>query len=74
MSLDLVEAGLKQAGISYLRFDGNLPQKQRQPVIDSFRRDPKIKVFLLTLSCGAVGLVSRLFLSHDILLTTEPSV
>jgi hypothetical protein len=57
MSLDLVEAGLQQAGISYLRFDGTLPQKQRQPVIESFRRDPNIKVFLLTLSCGAVGLV-----------------
>jgi len=56
MSLDLVEAGLRQAGISYTRFDGTLPQKHRQPVIESFRRDPKIKVFLLTLSCGAVGL------------------
>ncbi|KAK4441885.1 SNF2 family N-terminal domain-containing protein [Podospora aff. communis PSN243] len=56
MSLDLVEAGLQQAGISYLRFDGTLPQKQRQPVIESFRRDPRIRVFLLTLSCGAVGL------------------
>ncbi|KAK0740189.1 SNF2 family N-terminal domain-containing protein [Schizothecium vesticola] len=59
MSLDLVEAGLQQAGISYLRFDGTLPQKQRQPVIESFRRDPKIKVFLLTLSCGAVGLTLK---------------
>ena len=63
MSLDLVEAGLQQAGISYLRFDGTLPQKQRQPVIESFRRDPKIKVFLLTLSCGAVGLVAVLKVS-----------
>jgi len=58
MSLDLVETGLQQAGISYLRFDGTLPQKQRQSVIESFRRDPKLKVFLLTLSCGAVGLVA----------------
>ncbi|KAK5656662.1 hypothetical protein OQA88_4642 [Cercophora sp. LCS_1] len=56
MSLDLVEAGLKQTGISYLRFDGTLPQRQRQSVIETFRRDQKIRVFLLTLSCGAVGL------------------
>jgi len=69
MSLDLVEAGLQQAGISYLRFDGTLPQKQRQPVIESFRRDPKIKVFLLTLSCGAVGLVAVLKSTENMLLT-----
>ena len=55
MSLDLVEAGLQQAGISYLRYDGKVPQRQRQSVINKFRRDPAIKVFLLTLSCGAVG-------------------
>ncbi|KAK1751104.1 SNF2 family N-terminal domain-containing protein [Echria macrotheca] len=56
MSLDLVEAGLEREGIGYLRFDGKLPQKQRKPVIDEFKRNPKIRVFLLTLSCGAVGL------------------
>lgn len=39
-----------------VRFDGTVPQKERQPVIDRFRKDPSIRVMLLTLSCGAVGL------------------
>lgn len=57
MSLDVVEAGLRQSQIKYLRFDGKVPQKERQGVIDSFRSDPMIQVMLLTLSCGAVGQV-----------------
>ncbi|KAK4222317.1 hypothetical protein QBC38DRAFT_519432 [Podospora fimiseda] len=56
MTLNLIEVGLKQASIRCLRFDGKAPQKERQAVVDRFRRDPSIKVLLLTLSCGAVGL------------------
>jgi len=55
MTLDVIEVGLKQAHIQYLRFDGKVPQKSRQAIIDRFRKDPAIKVMLLTLSCGAVG-------------------
>jgi SNF2 family DNA or RNA helicase len=55
MTLDVVEAGLEQAHIQYLRFDGKVPQKIRQPIIERFRKDPSIKVMILTLSCGAVG-------------------
>ncbi|KAK4164613.1 SNF2 family N-terminal domain-containing protein [Cladorrhinum sp. PSN259] len=56
MTLDLIETGLKQSFIKCLRFDGKVPQKDRQSVIDRFRRDPSIEVLLLTLSCGSVGL------------------
>ncbi|KAI1748343.1 SNF2 family N-terminal domain-containing protein [Xylaria castorea] len=56
MTLDIVEQGLKQAGIGHLRFDGKVPQKERKEIIDRFRKDPAIKVLLLTLTCGAVGL------------------
>ncbi|KAM5354529.1 hypothetical protein ACJ41O_001176 [Fusarium nematophilum] len=56
MTLNVVEAGLRQASIPALRFDGSVPQKDRQGVIDRFRTDPTIRVLLLTLSCGAVGL------------------
>ncbi|KAI8950617.1 SNF2 family N-terminal domain-containing protein [Xylaria longipes] len=56
MTLDVVEQGLKQAGIGYLRFDGKVLQKYRKGIIDGFRRDPAVKVLLLTLTCGAVGL------------------
>lgn len=62
MTLDVAEAGLRQASIPFLRFDGRVPQKDRQTVVDRFRNDPSIKVLLLTLSCGAVGLV--FFISH----------
>ncbi|KAF6825208.1 WD domain-containing protein [Colletotrichum plurivorum] len=55
-TLDVVEAGLNQAGIPALRFDGKVPQRERQSVVDQFRHDPNVRVLLLTLSCGAVGL------------------
>jgi SNF2 family DNA or RNA helicase len=56
MTLDVVEAGLSAAGISSSRFDGKIPQAQRQPVLDRFKKDPHVRVLLLTLQCGAVGL------------------
>jgi SNF2 family DNA or RNA helicase len=55
MTLDLVEMGLIEAQIKYVRFDGKVRQQDRQTVIDKFRKDPTVRVFLLTLSCGAVG-------------------
>lgn len=55
MTLDVVEEGIKRMGINHVRFDGKVPQKERQAVIDKFRRDPSVQVMLLTLSCGAVG-------------------
>lgn len=60
MTLDLVEIGLDQAGIRHVRFDGKVNQKQRSKVLKDFKTDPTVKVFLLTLSCGAVGLVQPL--------------
>jgi len=58
MTLDVVEAGLNDASIQTIRFDGKVPQRERQRVIDRFRSDPSIRVMLLTLSCGAVGYVA----------------
>lgn len=55
LTLDVVEKGLSDAGIRSIRFDGRVPQKERQSVVDSFKADPGIRVMLLTLSCGAVG-------------------
>ncbi|UZP43118.1 hypothetical protein NXS19_010934 [Fusarium pseudograminearum] len=56
MTLDIVEAGLEQSSISSVRFDGKVPQRSRQKVVDNFRNDPSVHVMLLTLSCGAAGL------------------
>lgn len=57
LTLDIVEAGLNQASLCSIRFDGKVPQKERQSVVDRFKKDPNIRVMLLTLSCGAVGQV-----------------
>ncbi|KAL6878767.1 SNF2 family N-terminal domain-containing protein [Trichoderma novae-zelandiae] len=53
-TLEIVEVGLKQAGIPCLRFDGKVAQKDRHAVVERFRKDPTVRVLLLTLSCGAV--------------------
>ncbi|RWA06777.1 hypothetical protein EKO27_g8325 [Xylaria grammica] len=56
LTLDLVEAGLDQNSIQHIRFDGKVPQNERGAVVSRFRNDPEIRIMLLTLSCGAVGL------------------
>ncbi|KAJ4007318.1 hypothetical protein NW752_007702 [Fusarium irregulare] len=56
LTLDLVEAGLNQSSIPSVRFDGKVPQKDRQDIVERFRHDPSVRVMLLTLSCGAAGL------------------
>lgn len=50
-----MEAGLKQESIGNVRFDGKVPQKDRQGVINKFIKDPGTRIMLLTLSCGAAG-------------------
>ncbi|KAJ8128622.1 hypothetical protein O1611_g5012 [Lasiodiplodia mahajangana] len=56
LTLDLIARGLEGEGIRSIRFDGKVPQKDRSSVLSSFNSDPNIRVMLLTLSCGAVGL------------------
>ncbi|KAI6084099.1 SNF2 family N-terminal domain-containing protein [Hypoxylon rubiginosum] len=56
LTLDIVQSGLEQASIPCIRFDGKVAQKDRGAVVDRFRADPSVRVMLLTLSCGAVGL------------------
>ncbi|KAF2017851.1 hypothetical protein BU24DRAFT_432428 [Aaosphaeria arxii CBS 175.79] len=56
LTLDIIETGLKQAGIRCVRYDGKTPQAQRQPVLNEFKTDPSVRVILLTIQCGAVGL------------------
>lgn len=55
LTLDIIEAGLNQAGIRSVRFDGKVSQPQRQPVLNEFKSNPEVRVILLTLQCGAVG-------------------
>ncbi|KAM6534448.1 hypothetical protein FALCPG4_004085 [Fusarium falciforme] len=56
LTLDMVEAGLKKARIPSVRFNGKVPQNERQEIVERFRTDSSVRVMLLTLSCGAAGL------------------
>ncbi|KAK7243060.1 hypothetical protein RIF29_37844 [Crotalaria pallida] len=53
---DLLENPLKIRGISYLRFDGSLTQKQREKVLNEFNQTKEKKVLLMSLRAGGVGL------------------
>ncbi|UKZ74482.1 hypothetical protein TrVFT333_002151 [Trichoderma virens FT-333] len=46
LTLDVVKAGLDQASLSSIRFDGKVPQKDRQSVIENFKADPSLRVIL----------------------------
>lgn len=54
--LDILEPQLKGAGISFLRFDGSMAQKQRAAVLTEFASRPKGCILLLSLRAGGVGL------------------
>ncbi|KAE9982043.1 hypothetical protein EG327_005975 [Venturia inaequalis] len=55
-TLDLIQQGLEREGIDCVRFDGQATLKQRNKAVQAFRSNPSIRVMLLSLSCGAVGL------------------
>jgi SNF2 family DNA or RNA helicase len=52
--LDIFEKDLKKEGIKYLRLDGST--KNRQELVDKFNDDDSIKVFIISLKAGGVGL------------------
>jgi DNA repair protein RAD5 len=64
--LDLVEASLVNSNISFVRLDGTMTQNQRDIAISKFNNDPSVKVFLVSIKAGGVGLNltagSRVFL------------
>lgn len=52
--LDIFEEDLKERGISYLRLDGST--KNRHELVEQFNNDDSVKVFLISLKAGGVGL------------------
>jgi len=52
--LNIFEEDLKKKGITYLRLDGST--KNRQELVDEFNDNDEIKVFLISLKAGGVGL------------------
>lgn len=54
--LALIKERLKQLGISYEYFDGSTSAPDREKAIQSFQNDDTVRVFLISLKAGGVGL------------------
>jgi SWI/SNF-related matrix-associated actin-dependent regulator of chromatin subfamily A3 len=60
-TLNILESILNGRGMSYTRIDGGSSVEQRIKAIDRFQTDPTVKIMLLTLGTGSVGLVNHCF-------------
>jgi SNF2 family DNA or RNA helicase len=54
-TLDIIQRGLDARGISCIRFDGTMSTEKRATAVSRFNGDPRIKVLLMSISCGGVG-------------------
>ncbi|RYP56346.1 hypothetical protein DL769_009930 [Monosporascus sp. CRB-8-3] len=55
-SLNMVQQALDTVGIQSVRIDGNVLPARRQEALEQLRNDIEVKVILITVSCGGVGL------------------
>ena len=53
--LDLIEPLLKSRKLDFVRLDGQVPQKDRQALVNRFREDPACRLFITT-NAGSTGL------------------
>jgi hypothetical protein len=64
--LDLIQHRLAQAGVRCVKMDGSMSVAARDRVINAFREDPHVTVFLISLKAGGVALnltaASRIYL------------
>eukprot|EP01119_Soliformovum_irregulare_P014104 TRINITY_DN3826_c0_g1_i1.p1 TRINITY_DN3826_c0_g1~~TRINITY_DN3826_c0_g1_i1.p1 ORF type:complete len:1079 (-),score=279.78 TRINITY_DN3826_c0_g1_i1:71-3307(-) len=54
--LDLVEISLNSRGIKFVRLDGSQTQTQREKSVSVFKSDPTVRVFLISMKAGGLGL------------------
>ncbi|KAI2772759.1 SNF2 family N-terminal domain-containing protein [Daldinia loculata] len=54
--LDLVEPFFRKEGIKYTRYDGSMKNDAREEALNNLRNDPRTRVLLCSLRCGALGL------------------
>jgi len=54
--LDLAETPLKKAGIKFVRLDGSMPPYQREKAVNAFKEDIDVRVFLISIKAGGLGL------------------
>jgi len=53
--LDLIEKILQRRKFRYVRLDGSVPQKKRQPLVHEFQTNPDCQLFITT-NAGSTGL------------------
>jgi SNF2 family DNA or RNA helicase len=54
--LDLIQIALTENGIRYTRLDGRMSRAARGAAMDAFRDDPSIRVILVSITAGGLGL------------------
>ena len=54
--LSLIREKLEELGISYVYFDGSTTAPEREKAIQKFQNDDTVRVFLISLKAGGVGL------------------
>jgi len=54
--LDIVEGGLKQHKLAFLRLDGSTPVEKRKELVNRFQKSEEPLVFLISLKAGGKGL------------------
>ena len=52
----MIEIAFKDANVKFVRFDGKMSRNQREETVNNFNNDPEIKVLLISLKCGSLGL------------------
>lgn len=55
-TLKLVKHSLEHSRVSCLLYDGSLSRTKRDVVLQQFSEDPRIKVMLISITCGGQGL------------------
>ncbi|CAN6205974.1 unnamed protein product [Urochloa humidicola] len=54
--LDGIQVFVTENGIKFVRIDGSTHQRERKEAVDSFRLDPEMKVAIIGITAGGVGL------------------
>lgn len=54
--LHLVEDHLRREALPYTYLDGSTPAEKRREAVERFQEDPAVRVFLISLKAGGVGL------------------
>lgn len=62
--LQLVSEYLTSKDICHVRFQGDMSRDERERAVRKFKNKNEVKVLLMSLKCGGVGLVSRYSRSH----------